>query len=290
MITIFTLGFKGFHAISSLPTTLLNLIETIVIGKDDNVENDFSEEINDWCLANGIKSKERKAFDPATDSSQYWILMGWRWLISVDNARKSIVFHDSILPKYRGFNPLVTALIEGDPEIGATAILVSEKMDEGDILSQVKSKITYPIRIADAISEIANLYSELLSKTITDITKNALISTPQNHALASYSLWRGYEDYFIDWQQDSERILRMIHASGPPYAGARTTMEGKVISILDAYYVPDVEITNRTPGKAIWKDMGNLVVVCGIGLLAISNAQDENGNQLHFSKLRYRFY
>ncbi|SFT41026.1 methionyl-tRNA formyltransferase [Algoriphagus locisalis] len=290
MITIFTLGSKGFKAISSLPSTLLNLIDAIVVGKDENVENDFSEDLKKWCLATGKKCIERKAFNPATCSSQYWILMGWRWLIPVDETRKVIVFHDSLLPKYRGFNPLVTALIEGDSEIGVTSLLASEKMDEGDILSQLKLNITYPIRIAEAIAEISNLYSALLFKTITDISENFLISTPQNHAQASYSLWRGNEDYVIKWEEDSERILRMIHASGTPYAGARTNLDGKKIRILDAYCFPDVTIVNRTPGKAIWKDKGNLVVVCGKGLLAIANAQDENGQQMQFSRLRYNFH
>lgn len=290
MITIFSLGYKGFKALSELANEYLDLIETVVIAKDNTLVNDYSKELKDWCLANGKQAIDRKTFDPATDSSQYWILMGWRWLIPVEDTRKSIVFHDSLLPKYRGFNPLVTALIEGDTEIGATAIFVSDKMDEGDIIAQVKLNITYPLRISEAIDKVSNLYAELLSKTIKDITKDSLSSTPQNHSRASYSLWRGYEDYFIDWQLDSDRILRMIHASGSPYAGARTNMDGKVISIIDAYCVPDVTITNRTPGKAIWKDEGNLVVVCGQGLLAVSQALDENGDEINFSRLRYKFY
>ena len=32
-----------------------------------------------------------------------------------------LIFHDSLLPKLRGFNPTVTALIAGEIEIGVTA-------------------------------------------------------------------------------------------------------------------------------------------------------------------------
>ena len=46
-----------------------------------------------------------------------------------------IIFHDSLLPKYRGFAPLVNSLINQEKEIGVTAIKASQNYDEGDTVT-----------------------------------------------------------------------------------------------------------------------------------------------------------
>lgn len=44
--------------------------------------------------------------------------------------------HDSLLPAYAGFSPLIWALINGEPEVGVTAHLMDEELDAGDIVIQ----------------------------------------------------------------------------------------------------------------------------------------------------------
>ncbi len=44
--------------------------------------------------------------------------------------------HDSLLPAYAGFSPLIWALINGEPEVGVTAHLMDEELDAGDIVVQ----------------------------------------------------------------------------------------------------------------------------------------------------------
>jgi methionyl-tRNA formyltransferase len=54
-----------------------------------------------------------------------------------------VVFHDSILPQYRGFNPLVSALINGDSRVGVTA-MGTDEFDKGDIIGQRTIAINIP--------------------------------------------------------------------------------------------------------------------------------------------------
>ncbi len=44
--------------------------------------------------------------------------------------------HDSLLPKYAGFSPIIWALINGEAEVGVTAHRMTEDLDAGDILIQ----------------------------------------------------------------------------------------------------------------------------------------------------------
>ena len=44
--------------------------------------------------------------------------------------------HDSLLPTYAGFSPLIWALINGEPEVGVTAHRMDADLDMGDVLLQ----------------------------------------------------------------------------------------------------------------------------------------------------------
>ena len=86
---------------------------------------------------------------PAADFS---IAVAWKWLIKQKDIL--IVLHDSLLPKYRGYLPLVSQLINGEKEIGVTSFFANDKYDEGDIIYSSKIDIKYPITIEQAINQI----------------------------------------------------------------------------------------------------------------------------------------
>jgi len=224
--------------------------------------------------------------------SEYAIAISWRWMIDV-SERKLIVLHDSILPKYRGFAPLVMALINGDSEIGVTALFANNSgYDKGDIIIQDRLAITYPIKINKAIELISELYCSITVKLIETINKsNDIVSVKQCEIEATYSLWRDEDDYFIDWAKESEQIKRFIDALGYPYKNAKTKTDNKVIRIKEAEVVADVNISNRDIGKIIFVDDGFPIVVCGKGLIKITSAYYEESGKDFFpiSKFRIKF-
>ncbi|MES2847638.1 MAG: formyltransferase family protein [Bacteroidota bacterium] len=282
MIRLHLLGYKGFIALSQLDKQFLGKITTVVIAKDKGIKEDYFEETAAWCKAHNLLWFERTKEPPIKNETA--IAIGWRWLIS--DAAKLVVFHDSLLPKYRGFNPLVTALINGDTAIGVTSLYGSNEYDRGDIISQKKINITYPIKINDAIEKIAGLYASLLN----DFFSGAVDAIPQNESEATYSLWRDATDYFIDWHLSAAEIVRFIDAVGFPYDGAKTKFDDKIVIVDNATEVPDVPVANRTAGKVIFKEGNCFTIVCGSGLISISEFKDEDGNSIDLSgKFRLRF-
>ena len=207
---------------------------------------------------------------------------------------KLIIFHDSILPKYRGFSPLVSSLINGEQTIDVTAIFGDEKYDEGEVLAQSVSKITYPIKIQAAINlgneDVYKCGEQILEKIINKIP---ITGIKQNNSPVSFSMWRNDKDYFIDWNKSSSEIIRFIDAVGFPYLGACSICNGSLIRIINAIEMHDVNIENRTPGKVIFVEDGLPVVVCGDGLLKITEAfygdKEADFNFLPMSQFRLRF-
>jgi methionyl-tRNA formyltransferase len=57
-------------------------------------------------------------------------VVGWQYLLPVADQRL-IVFHDSLLPRYRGFSPTVTSLIAGDEAVGVTAFILPKAWTTG---------------------------------------------------------------------------------------------------------------------------------------------------------------
>jgi len=284
MLTLFVQGMKGLVVLKHFPQKFHSLIQEVKIGIDKKIINDYSLEISLFCKKNNISSfifNGSKSFD-----SEYAIAIGWQRLINYSEKQFLIVFHDSILPRLRGFNPLVTSLINGDKKVGVTALFASEEYDKGDIIDFEQVKIEYPIKIEKAISEVSQCYSVLANKLIYLIAnKKEIIGEAQNEEDATYSLWRDDDDYSIDWRDDAVHICRFIDAVGFPYKGAKTYMGEKLITILDTESQPDVVIENRLEGKVIFKIENKPVIVCGTGLLRIKEAVDNSGKKIDFSKI-----
>jgi len=297
--TLFLMTQKGFEVLKALvANNYASNIDNVVVGRDKNVLKDYADEIVHLCVEQGIHYLERSDLKTAqkTIDSPYSIAISWRWLISntPNETSKLIVLHDSLLPKYRGFAPLVNALIQGEKEIGATALFANSEYDAGDILAQKSTQINYPIKIAEAIELVSKNYVDLTLSLFEKISQNQkLLGIPQNPQEATYSLWRNENDYLIDWTQSASQILSFINAVGSPYKGAATFVDGQQkIRILEAELVADVNIVNRDVGKVIFVRGQFPVIVCGKGLLKITKAIDdfEQASVLPFKNFRVRLY
>lgn len=277
MITLLLMSQKGYLVLNNfVDSNNFDLIDAVVIGTDDKVQNDYSVNMAEVCAKNNITIKER---GDAIDSKVI-LAISWRWIIR-EKDPITIVIHDSLLPKYRGFAPLVNALINGEQELGATALIATEEYDKGAIISQQKTAISYPIKIKEAIELVGDLYLSLTNEIISVLKSGDEFNTRvQNEDNASYSLWRNQDDYMIDWTKSSSEIKRTIDALGYPYLGATTTINGEKIRIIDGEIITDVKIENRDCGKVIFIEDSLPVIVCGTGLIKIKEMTDENGNSI----------
>jgi methionyl-tRNA formyltransferase len=289
MITLFLMTSKGLRVLREVvDKNLHDLVDLVVVGTDAKVPNDFSQEIIVLCQRHGIRHALRK--DSPTVTSPFAFAVSWQWMLTLP-ATQLITFHDSVLPRYRGFAPLVTQLIKGDTVIGATALLANAEFDRGDILAQKQAVIQYPVKVLDAIEIIERLYAEMIVEMIALLESGKdLPKVKQDESRASYSVWRDAEDYRIDWSKDASDIKRFIDAVGNPYRGAASLLNGQLVRMVDAEVVADVVVELRDVGKVLFLEEGLPVVICGTGLLKITAAHDEQGQSLlPFTKFRSRF-
>lgn len=280
---------KGLATLQSFAANIsVNYISYIVVAQDPNVSNDYYHDITAVAKSLNIPLYERYQSLP---DATHLIAVSWRWLIEANPDQKLIVFHDSLLPRYRGFSPLPSALINGERLVGVTALMASEEYDRGPVIGQEAIEISYPITISEAIELLEPCYQKLAVEVASSILRGDMVSTVQNEANATYSLWRDEQDYFIDWTWDAERIKRFIDSLGFPYKGAATILEGETFRIRECETLNDVYIENRSVGKVIFMHGDFPVVVCGTGLIKIRSMDkdDSTGSALPIKKFRSRF-
>lgn len=285
VIKVFATGLKGLRTIQGLSEKTKDLI--VIIGRDLNVQNDFSIEIENYCKNKNIIFSNSK--QNLNNEFGLAVAAGWQRMIYDVPSHALIVFHDSLLPKYRGFNPLVTALLNKDDTVGVTALTAAEKYDCGDIIAQIKISVSYPISIYTAIEKVAEAYFQISKEIYDRFVKGNLIGQPQNNELATYSLWRDELDYRIDWCLAAENIQLLVNSVGYPYLGASTILNNDLIRVKKVTLVDDLVIENRAPGKIIFFDENMPVVVCGKGLLRLDLIETDDGKLLIVEKMRTRF-
>jgi len=292
MIGFFLMTEKGLRVLQSVVDAFgPGQIAFVVGAADKNVANDYRDEIAAVCRQHEIAYFDRAdSRTPLRATAEYHFAVSWRWLIH--DATRLIVLHDSLLPKYRGFAPLPTALINGEPFVGVTALFGSQDYDRGDILGQRQLPISYPVKIQTVISSLAAEYAALVVDLCQLIRDGVtLVGAPQNDTKATYSLWRDEADYRIRWSADADWIKRFIDSLGSPYKGASARIEERTVRILDATVEPDIHVEDRQPGKVVFLRQGYPTVICGRGLLRITDMRDDSTGQtlLPLQKLRTRF-
>lgn len=288
MIVLYLMGAKGLAVLAKLcDEGLAGLIDFVVMSRDNNVEDDGYLELLEFCNCHNIRHYDRK--DNYHVESEYGVAVAWRWIIN-DNTRL-IVLHDSLLPKYRGFAPLVNMLIHKEPFIGVTALFATSEYDKGDIIDQKVVKVQYPLRIKEAIGLLLPLYADITCNIVKKLYLKAMVEGyPQNENEATYSLWRDEDDYRINWNESAEYIQQFIYSVGTPYKGACSICNGQKIRILDCEIKDDVTFVDRQVGKVAFMDSGCPVVVCGRGLLKITSIESDQGDSLlPFGRFRSRF-
>lgn len=299
-IALFLATQKGFAVLENLiNSSYKENIACVISFHEVGVQKDYCSDLELACKTSGIPFflwkdvKESLEKTLKNFNTTNIIAISWRYLLPLNLNEfledDIIVFHDSLLPKYRGFAPVVTAILCGDTTIGATALFATDSVDAGDIILQKPLEVTQDDYIENVIERMSNLYVSMALELIANICKGNLKAIPQNESLATYSVWRDEEDYKIDWKKNSMSIFNQIRATGFPYKGSYSIIDGEKIRIVEVCLESEVNFALRDFGK-IWKiENGQAIVVCGEGMIRIKKAVYEDGKVYQFKNIRKRF-
>lgn len=280
------LAISGVKGLKVLDETLAHPNVNLCIVFFNKFSNAFYSQIKTRCLKNEIKSFQTTKIKECKDSIlslniDVLFVIGWRFKISSEFSKYFskgiIVFHDSLLPKYRGFAPVFWALINGEKETGVSAFYIAEEIDSGKIIFQNKIPIKPVDDINTLTDKIVKEYRKIFNKIIKNLFNDKKMpSFPQDERQATYCIWRSPEDAKIQWQDNVEKINNLIRASKEPFFLAYTFFEGKKLYILEAEVSRHRKYVGSIPGRVESIERGiGVFVLGGDGLIKIKRAMLE---------------
>lgn len=171
--------------------------------------------------------------------------------------------HFSLLPKWRGADPISFAILNGDAETGVSLMLIVEKMDEGPLLAQASHKIGPAETTPELTDGLTKLSHKLLVETLPNYLSGACKASPQSREGVSYSHKLTKQDGLIDWNKPAGQLEREVRAF-IEWPKSRTVIAGKDVIITSAKVVS----SQGKPGTFSVEDKA-LLAHCGDGSLQV---------------------
>ena len=177
--------------------------------------------------------------------------------------------HASLLPKLRGGAPIHHAIIDGYKETGITIMYMSKKMDQGDILTQVKTEIRDDDTLGTLQYKLSEMAKDLLKATIPLLIDKKIVPLKQKEEEATYGYNISREEEKIDFNKTCEEVDRQVRGLNPVPA-CYTTLDGKRLKVYDVRF-GDKYYPNTENGTIVDFHHDGFSVVCGGKELVITD-------------------
>ncbi|MDD5721234.1 MAG: methionyl-tRNA formyltransferase [Candidatus Pacebacteria bacterium] len=145
--------------------------------------------------------------------------------------------HPSMLPRLRGPSPVRSSILNNERDIGATVIILDEKMDHGPIVAQKNVEIDdkdWPPLLPILEEKLFREGGKLLVKVLEDYIKEKITPKPQDESKATYCEKIKKEDGLVDLLNDSPKEIYTKYCALYGWPGIYFIKNGKRIKITEA--------------------------------------------------------
>ncbi len=126
--------------------------------------------------------------------------------------------HFSLLPEWRGADPITFSVLSGQKQTGVSLMLLVEAMDEGPILAQAVYNMPATITTPKLTDDLVDLSGTLLEEILPLWMESAIDAAPQGqnpisgHLTPTYSRKLVKEDGQVAWEKPADQLEREIRA------------------------------------------------------------------------------
>jgi len=180
--------------------------------------------------------------------------------------------HASLLPLYRGADPIRRSIIDGRECTGVTIMMMAEGCDTGDMLDCVKVPITSDDNCETLTAKLAKAGAGVLVTTLEKWINGEIKPVPQDDDCSCCAPKLGDDEIKIDFTKPACCCERLIRAATPAPV-AETVLNDKVLKVTSA------EALESAPAPAVIPDDAPcgyaavtkkaIFVKCGEGVLRL---------------------
>ena len=145
----------------------------------------------------------------------------------------TVNLHASLLPKYRGANPIQRCLYNGDKKTGITTMLTVLALDAGDICETCEINITDNMNDIELKEIISEKSPALLCSTLKGLYNKTLTPKKQEEEFVTFAAKFSKADGLIDWNRTAIEIHNQIR-SMVDFPCAYTFFNNKMLKIIES--------------------------------------------------------
>ena len=191
---------------------------------------------------------------------------------------ETINLHASLLPKYRGANPIQRCIINGDTETGICTMITELGLDCGDVCMQEKIQIPDDMTCEDLWLKISEDSPELLEQTLVGLYNKTLSPCPQCEDGVCMADKLKKEETLIDWNKsakDIHNLVRGVYKSPSAYF----IHNEKIIKVMQTR-VEDTNVQGQI-GEIVKTDKDGVVMQTGEGCLRLIKVKAEGKGEMY---------
>ena len=249
-------------------------VDLVVTHQDDPNENVWFGSVAKLCKENSIpfitpSANELIGLVPQLQAlaPDYIFSFYYRYMIPAQILAcakiTALNMHGSLLPKYRGRAPVNWAILHGETETGATLHIMEEKPDAGDIVGQSAVSIGLDETATEVFAKVSEAAVKVIHEVLPALLQGSVPRKLNDLQKGSYFGGRKPADGQIHWDQTTKQVHDLVRAVAPPYPGAFTEHDGKMM------IVARTSLKGPFPGKLNLGALGIQVVdnrvfgICG---------------------------
>ena len=187
--------------------------------------------------------------------------------------------HPSLLPKYRGPSPVISAILSDEKATGVSIIKINDKLDAGPMLKSQIVDRNCSETAYDLTKRLFSIGSELLIDIIPKWIKNEISPISQKESDATFTKKITKSDGEIKWDLSSKEIYLKTLAYSP-WPKTYSWWNGKRIILTKMQLTSTTENNNVDPGTIIRTSSNKIAVSTATTDLLLSTIQLEGNREI----------
>ena len=191
---------------------------------------------------------------------------------------ETINLHVSLLPKYRGANPIQRAIMNGDEMTGICTMITELGLDCGDICMKEPISITPTMNCVELFDICATHSPQLLEQTLIGIKNGTLIPEKQSECGICFADKLKKEECQINWNKSANEIHNLVRGvyNCP---GAFFKYKDKIIKVMETE--PLNEDLSGNIGDFVRISKFGIDVKTGSGLIRLKKVKPEGKGEMN---------
>jgi methionyl-tRNA formyltransferase len=192
--------------------------------------------------------------------------------------KKSLCFHPSLLPRFRGGAALAWQIIEGEKESGVTVFRPDAGVDTGPIVLQRGGVRIEPTHTAASLyfDHLYALGVDAMAEAVDAVANGTATYVPQDESRATHQGLVDDAVARIDWSQDAAAIDRLIRGCDPQ-PGAWATLGDVSVRLFGGCRLDGA--SDAASGSVLGVEDERLVIAAKGGCLGVARVKAGDGKK-----------